>query len=62
MVTVPRGRSSVEGTVVEVYGPPRHRHARVRVPTRGPSGEELGSSDVAVPVDQLERAKTESVA
>lgn len=55
-VTVPWGLYEVVGTVLQIYGPPGHHSVIVRVPVRGPSGEELGSDEISFPEDALHRA------
>ena len=52
-VVVPWGLYEIIGEVLEVYGPPKGRHAFLRLPVHGPSGETLDEFDISYPVDWL---------
>jgi hypothetical protein len=49
----PEGGPAVIAEVLEVYGPTGHKHAMVRMPVHGPSGEVLEEYDISVPVQDL---------
>jgi hypothetical protein len=52
-VAVPWGLDEIVGEVLEVYGPPARRYAKVRVPIHGPAGETLQEEDIPFPEDAL---------
>ena len=52
-VAVPWGLDEIVGQVVEVYGPPGHPRAVVRVPIHGPARETLQEEDISFREDSL---------
>jgi hypothetical protein len=43
----------IVGLVLEVHGPPQGRHAFLRLPVHGPSGETGDEFDISLPVSTL---------
>lgn len=56
-VDVPWGFGTIPGEIQELYGPPGHEYALVRVPIRGASGEELDSVLVTFLVTDLGKSR-----
>ncbi|MEX1008550.1 MAG: hypothetical protein WD271_11975 [Acidimicrobiia bacterium] len=52
-VRVPWGVDAVDGTIVQLHGPPGRRFALVRIPVRGSAGETLEETEVSLPEREL---------